>query len=97
MLQQAGFSNVICIANAVKFGLIGVGGAGHRGAGDPVRNAVSLFFLLFIVGHAFKALAQLLYAFAFGVRALGAHGCAHAGITGGEHGQCHQADQQAGQ
>ena len=38
-----------------------------------------------------------IYAFAFGFRALWAHGCAYAGVTGGEYGQCHQADQQAGQ
>ena len=66
MLLQKGFCTVVCITFTVKRGLLFVDRAGHRGAGDPVRNAVSLFAQLFIVGHAFKGIAQCLCAFGCG-------------------------------
>ena len=70
--------------------------AGPWVAGDPGGNIVSLVAQLLAVAH-LESIAQRLYACTFGVRVLRAHGCANAGIAGGEHGQCHQADQQAGQ
>ena len=91
---QRGSCFIICFNDAVELGLIFASVAGHRSTGDPVCNAVSLFAQLHAVGL-FESIAQRLCA--CGVRGLRPHGRTYAGIASGEHGQCHQADQQAGQ